>query len=250
MPELAGRRVVITGGSGDLGQAIARTCVAQGAQVLLGYYRARGPAESLAEELGAKCASLDVSDPTQISAFVGAASEALGGIDGWVNAAGVIKPGLLVSQTPVELEQVVRVNLLGTLWCCQAVLPVLLKQRPRGNGQRGVILNLSSVTSQRAARGQSAYAASKGGVEALTRSLAVEYARKGIRVVALAPGAIESRMLEPTKSLAEEALIERIPARRLGTPQDVAEYASFLLSDRAQYVTGCIAHTDGGYVVA
>ena len=143
----------------------------------------------------------------------------------------------------------IRVNLLGTLWCCQAVLPTLLKQRPRANGQRGVILNLSSVTSQRAARGQAAYAASKGGVEALTRSLAVEYARKGVRVVALAPGAIESRMLEPTQGLAEEELLARIPARRVGAPEDVAEFASFLLSDRAAYVTGCVAHADGGYVV-
>ncbi|MCB9590705.1 MAG: SDR family oxidoreductase [Polyangiaceae bacterium] len=250
MPELAGRKIVITGGSGDLGQAMARTCVAQGAQVLLGYHRGRALAESLASELGAKCASLDVSDPTRISEFVSAADEALGGIDGWVNAAGIVKPGLLVSQTPLEVEQVVRVNLLGTLWCCQAAIPVLLKQRPRGNGQRGVILNLSSVTSQRAARGQSAYAASKGGVEALTRSLAVEYARKGIRVVALAPGAIESRMLEPTKALAGGELLERIPAKRIGSPLDVAEYASFLLSDRSQYVTGCVAHSDGGYVVA
>ncbi len=243
---------MITGGSGDLGQGIARVCVDQGARVLIGYHRGRALADALVSELGgqASSAAVDVSDPMSIAQFAADAAHALGGIDAWVNAAGVIKPGLLVTQSPLDVERVIRVNLLGTLWCCQAVLPLLMKQPPRDNGQRGVILNLSSVTSQRAARGQAAYAASKGGVEALTRALAVEYARKGVRVVALAPGAIESRMLEPTTQLAGDELLKRIPARRIGSVRDVAEYASFLLSDRAAYVTGSVACTDGGYVVA
>lgn len=248
---LAGRKLVISGGSGDLGQAIARACHAEGAQIAIGYHSAQDAASDLAASLGAGAAviQLDVTQPASIAAAVQRAAQQLGGIDGWVNAAGVVAPGLLVSQTPEQLEHALRVNLLGSLWCCQAVLPELLRQPPRADDQRGVLLNLSSVAAARPFRGQVAYAASKGGVEAMTRALAVEYARKGIRCVCLAPGSIQSRMLAPSLELDARALTERIPARRLGTPEEVGRYAAFLLSDQAAYVNGTTATIDGGYVV-
>src|SRR5207244_2415660 len=107
------------------------------------------------------------------------------------------------------------------------VLPFFMEQR------RGVILNVSSVAAVRPARGQSVYGATKGGLESLTRALAVEYGRKGIRVHAIRPGPIDTPMLEATLSLAEEEILSRIPLRRIGKPDEVAELALFLLSDRA-----------------
>ena len=97
-------------------------------------------------------------------------------------------------------------------------------------------------------RGQAVYAATKGGVEALTRALAVEYGRKGIRVHAIRPGPIDTPMLEVTKGLAEEELLSRVPLRRIGKPEDVAELAVFLLSDRASFITGSVHTVDGGYL--
>jgi 3-oxoacyl-[acyl-carrier protein] reductase len=104
------------------------------------------------------------------------------------------------------------------------------------------------VAAERPARGQSVYAATKGGVEALTRALAVEYGRKGIRVHAIRPGPIESSMLEATRALAEEEILSRVALRRMGKPEDVADLAVFLLSDRASFITGSIHAVDGGYL--
>jgi 3-oxoacyl-[acyl-carrier protein] reductase len=114
----------------------------------------------------------------------------------------------------------------------------------------GVVLFIGSVAAARPARGQSAYAAAKGGIEALTRALAVEYARKGIRVLCLRPGAIDTDLLAVTIQLAEEELLERVPQKRVATAAEIAEHAVFLLSDKAAYATGSVVTVDGGYVIA
>jgi len=119
---------------------------------------------------------------------------------------------------------------------------VMMEQRA------GVILNVSSVAALRPTRGQAVYAATKGGVEALTRAIAVEYGRKGVRAHAIRPGPIESAMLEAAKAMAEEEILSRVPLRRIGTPEDVAALAVFLLGDGAAFITGSIHTVDGGYL--
>ena len=139
-------------------------------------------------------------------------------------------------------QPVIETNLLGPILCARAVLPDMMRQKG------GVILNVSSVSAVRPSQGQSVYAATKGGVESLTRALAREYGRKGIRVHGIRPGPIDTSMIQGTLALAEEEVLSRIPLQRLGRPEEVAELATYLLSDRAAYVSGSIHTIDGGYL--
>jgi 3-oxoacyl-[acyl-carrier protein] reductase len=128
--------------------------------------------------------------------------------------------------------------------CARAVLPAMMRQRS------GVIVNISSIAARHPFRGQSIYAATKAGLEGFTRALAAEVAKKGVRVVCVAPGAIDTPMLAPTRALAGDELEARIPQRSVGKPDDVATLVTYLLSDEARYITGSIHDVDGGYGVA
>src|SRR5262249_40931030 len=160
--------------------------------------------------------------------------------DGWVNNAGVARPALLVTAETADIRAQIDTNLLGPVLCARAVLPIMLQQR------RGVIVNVTSVAAERPYRGQAVYAAAKGALAAFTRALAVEYGPKGIRACAVAPGPIETTMLDGARALGEAELLARTPQRRLGHPFEVAELCAFLLSDRAAYINGSVHHVDGG----
>lgn len=235
------RRIVITGGSSGIGAAIARLCAARGAIVGVGYHRG----EQRAKEL---CASIESAVPLAIDvrdeASVRAAFESFGRVDGLVNAAGVVAPGLLMTTETAAIDHQLAVNLRGAMLCARAVLPMMLKQRS------GVIVNISSIAARHPFRGQSVYAATKSGLEGFTRALAAEVAKKGVRVVAVAPGAIDTPMLAPTRALAGDELEARIPLRSVGTVDDVAALVAYLLSDDARYITGSTHDVDGGYGVA
>ena len=238
---LSGKRIVVSGASAGIGEAIARTCAEEGAIVGIGYHRGNDRAAMVAEETGGVALGFDVRDEGQIAAAIDAFCTEHGHIDGWVNNAAINLPGLLVSSDAARVREQLEVNLLGTIVCTQQVLPHMMKRRS------GVILSVSSVAAERPTRGQAVYAASKAGVEAFTRAIAIEYAKKGIRALCLRPGAVDTPMLASSRVLGEDELMARIPQRRIASAAEVADYAAFLLSDRASYITGSVATIDGGY---
>jgi 3-oxoacyl-[acyl-carrier protein] reductase len=243
---LADKRVVVTGANGGLGLAIAAACLEAGARVGLGVHAADKAARALADGHPGRAILLpfDVRDQAAIERAVAGFREFAGGLDGWVNNAGVNRPDLLVTAAPERIREQLDVNLLGPILCARAVLPVMLEQRG------GVIVNVGSAAAARPYRGQAVYAATKGALEAFTRALAVEYGRKGIRVHCLRPGPIDTPMLAATRALGEAEVLARVPLGRLGRPEEVAGLAVYLLSDRSGFVTGAVHTIDGGYAEA
>ena len=246
---LADRRVVITGASRGLGLAVAACCARHGAVVGLGYNQneqaARDAAAAIVDSGGVAMAlALDVCDPDSVQSALAAFTAAHGHIDGLVNNAGVNNPGLLVSTDLDAYRQMLDVNLMGPIVCTRAAIGHMLRRR------QGVIVFISSVAAERPFRGQAVYAATKGGVEAFTRAVAVEYAKKGIRAVCLRAGAIDTDMLAAARVLGEDELLARTLLKRIAAADEMAEHVAFLLSDRACYMTGSCVTVDGGYLQA
>lgn len=246
---LEGKRVAVTGGSRGLGRAIAIACAREGADVVVCYRERRTSALELVAAIEKEHArrafavAIDLADPASIERAVAESAFLLEGLDAWVNNAGEVFPGVFVVQEPAKLMQAITTNLVGPMLCARGAIEHMMRRKS------GVVLFVSSVAAVRPTRGQAAYAAAKGGVEALTRALAVEYAKKGIRVVGLRPGSMDTDMLAGTRALAEDEVLARVPQRRIASAAEVAEQAVFLLSDRSAYVTGAVVTVDGGYVV-
>ena len=228
---LEGKTIVVTGAGRGIGRAIALACLKAGAPVGVNVRTGEVPP-------GALRLAFDVRKPDEVQRAV----DSLDRIDGWVNNAAVNRPGLLVSSDPEQIREQIDTNLWGPILCAKTVLPVMLRQRA------GVILNISSVSAVRPSQGQAVYAATKGGVESLTRALAREYGRKGIRVHGIRPGPIDTEMIQSSMAMAQDEILARIPLNRLGKPEEVAELAVYLLSDRAGFISGSIHTIDGGYL--
>lgn len=241
---LEGKSIVVTGAGRGIGRAIAAACLEAGAFVGLNYRASEKEARALYEGFPGRSLLLpfDVRRSEEVENAVARFVEKAGRIDGWVNNAAVNRPGLLVAAGLDQIREQIETNLLGPVVCAKAVLPAMMRQRS------GVLLNVSSVSAVRPSQGQAVYAATKGGVEALTRALAREYGRKGVRVHGIRPGPIETDMIQATRALAEDEVLSRIPLQRLGKPEEVADLAVYLLGDRAAFISGSIHTIDGGYL--
>lgn len=242
---LAGRVALVTGGSRGIGRAIVATLAREGAKVAFVYRSNQSAADQLVADLQrdereAIAFSADVAQTAAADEVVEKVLERWEKIDILVNNAGIIRDGLLATMDFEQWREVIETNLHSVYNFCHAVT------RPMMSARYGRIVNLSSVAAQVANPGQANYAASKGGVEGFTRCLATELARRNITVNAVAPGFIETDMTEAVRNAAGEQITKRIPMRRVGQPQDVANAVRFLVSDEASYITGQVLTVDGG----
>jgi 3-oxoacyl-[acyl-carrier protein] reductase len=242
---LAGRTALVTGGSRGIGKAIVWALAREGAKV--GFvYRSHGEAaEKLVADLAldqreAAAFQGDVKRKQDADEIVQKLLEKWEKIDILVNNAGVIRDGLLATMSEDQWGEVIATNLTSVYNFCHAVT------RPMMAARYGRMINISSVAARAGNPGQANYAASKGGVEGFTRCLAAELARRKITVNAVAPGFIETDMTVAVRNAAGDELIKRIPARRLGQPEDIAHAVVFLASEEASYITGQTITVDGG----
>jgi 3-oxoacyl-[acyl-carrier protein] reductase len=239
---LAGKAVIVTGGSRGIGRAIVELLAGEGADVTF-FFRdnAAAAAEVAAAEPRITAEQVDIRDSAACAAAVERVAERCGRIDVLVNNAGVIRDNLLALLEDEDVRTVLETNVGGVFNVTRAVVPHMIAKRA------GKIINVSSVAGDKGGRGQTNYAASKGAINAFTRALAVELASRRITVNAVAPGVIETEMTRGIRELAADEVRARILLRRFGTPQEVAYAVWFLASRYADYVTGQILHVDGGF---
>ena len=246
MSDLAGRVTLVTGGSRGIGRAISLELARAGARVAVNYAARSDAAEEVVAAIradGGEAVALqgDVADPEQAAALVDAAEAAFED-DLWnvVCNAGITRDNLMARIGEDDWRAVIDTNLGGTFYVCKAASRKLLRKR------RGAIVTMSSVVGVHGNPGQTNYAASKGGVIALTKALAKEVGSRGIRVNCIAPGYITTELTDVLPEAAREAILGATPLQRLGDPDDVARVVRFLLSDDAAYVTGAVIPVDGG----
>ena len=239
---LGGKVCVVTGGAQGIGEACARRFAREGAHVVIADVADR-PGQAVAEELGALYLHCDVGDKAQVDAVVAAALLKHGRIDVLVNNAGIFKAADFLDITEADFDAVIRVNIKGAFLMGQAVARVMAAQ---GSGN---IVNMSSVNAVLTIPTIASYNVSKGGINQLTRVMALALADKGIRVNAVAPGTIATELAAKAVLTSDEAkakIMSRTPMKRLGQPSEIADVVAWLVSDAASYVTGEIVTVDGG----
>ncbi|MCR4281447.1 MAG: 3-oxoacyl-[acyl-carrier-protein] reductase [Bauldia sp.] len=242
MFELSGKRALVTGASGAIGGAIARAFHAQGAIVGLSGTR-REVLAALARDLGDRNAVLpcDLGNAGEVERLVPQAEAALGGeVDILVNNAGVTRDMLFARMSDEDWQKVIDVNLTAAFRLSRAVLRGMMRKR------HGRIISITSVVAVVGNPGQGNYSASKAGLIGMTKSLAAEIASRNVTVNCVAPGFTASPMTDALNEKQRAMIMERVPARRLGTPAEIAAAVVYLASDEAAYVTGQTLHVNGG----
>jgi len=239
------RVAIVTGSGRGIGRAIALELAVAGAKVVVNYAGRVDKAEetvALIREAGGECLTIqaDVSQTTDVDRLIKTTLDHFGKIDILVNNAGITRDSLLLRMKEADWDAVLATNLKGVFLCTKAVSKGMLKQRS------GVIVNISSVVGLSGNAGQANYAAAKAGIIGFSKSIAKEFASRGIRVNAVAPGYISTDMTEGLAEGMHSEILRAIPLGRLGKPEDVAKVVRFLVSPEASYITGQTLCVDGG----
>jgi 3-oxoacyl-[acyl-carrier protein] reductase len=241
MFQLSGKFALVTGATGGIGAAIAKLLHQQGATVALSGTRAEA-LENLKKTLGDRCHVLPcaLDNPEAATNLIPQAEELMGQLDILVNNAGITRDGLMLRMKDEDWQKVIDVNLGSVFRLSRAAIRGMMKR------QWGRIINITSIVGVTGNPGQANYAASKAGMIGLAKSLAQEVATRGITVNCIAPGFIASPMTDVLTPEQKEKIEARIPASRMGTPNDIASAVAFLASDEANYITGQTLHVNGG----
>lgn len=241
MFDLTGRTALVTGATGGIGGAIARALHAQGATVAISGTR-REALDTLAGELKERVHVLpcNLSDMAEVEALVPAAEKAMGQLDILVANAGITRDNLFVQLRDEDFDDVIRVNLTATFRLTRAATKLMMRKR------FGRIIAITSVVGVTGNAGQGNYAASKAGLIGMMKSVGAEYARRNVTANCIAPGFIATPMTDVLNEKQREAVLGKVPAGRLGTPEDIAAAAVYLASNEAAYVTGQTLHVNGG----
>ena len=245
---MARKVALITGSSRGIGKAIAIRLASESYDVIINYNRDEAEALSVAnacKEFGSDSIVVkgNVANPSEAKAIVDTVMEKYGRIDILVNNSGITRDGLILRMSEEDFDSVIDVNLKGTFYMSKYVSRFMMKQR------EGVIINMASVIGEIGNIGQANYAASKAGVIGLTKSCAKEFASRGIRVNAIAPGFIATDMTDALNESVKAKILENIPLNTFGTVEDIANLVNFLVSDQSRYITGQIINVDGGMVM-
>ncbi len=240
------KTALVTGSAQGIGFAIAGKLAAEGALVVIADI-AEDAAKAASEKLkssGLKSdyVAMDVSDFAQVAEKMKSVIEKHGGVDILVNNAGITRDGLVLRMSEKDWDMVLDINLKSVFNCSKAVARSMMRTG-------GVIVNVASIIGQMGNAGQANYAASKGGIIALTKTLAKEFSSRGVRANAVAPGFISTAMTDKLSEDVKGKMLEAIPLKRLGEPEDVANLVCFLCSDESAYITGQVVRIDGGMVM-
>ena len=245
MSNLENKNIIVTGASGGIGNAIIKKLNKAGANILASGTRIEKLEELKKNFENIKILRFDISQSEKIEEFIESATDELGGsLDGIINNAGITQDNLAIRMSLEEWQKVININLTSTFLLSKFAIKRMLKNKS------GKIVNITSVVGHTGNLGQANYTASKAGIVAMSKSLAIEYAKKNININCISPGFIKTAMTDKIDEKFKEVIISKIPSARLGEPDDIANAVLFLSSDQSNYINGETIHVNGGMYMA
>tara|TARA_B110000008_G_scaffold160963_1_gene161635 strand:- start:15 stop:752 length:738 start_codon:yes stop_codon:yes gene_type:complete len=245
MNNLKDKNIIVTGASGGIGNSIIKKLSEEGANILASGTRIEKLEELKKNFKKIKILKFDISRSDKIEEFIESATQELGGsLDCIINNAGITKDNLAIRMSLEEWQKVIDINLTSTFLMCKFAIKKMLKNKS------GKIINITSVVGHTGNLGQANYTASKAGIIAMSKSLAIEYAKKNINVNCISPGFIKTAMTDKIDEKFKEVIVSKIPSGRLGEPEDVANAVLFLSSNQSNYINGETLHVNGGMYMA
>ena len=242
---LKDKNIIITGASGGIGNSIVKKLNDAGAKILASGTRIEKLEELKSQFKNIKILKFDISQSDKIEEFIENATKELGGsLDCVINNAGITRDNLAIRMSLDEWQKVININLTSTFLMCKFAIKKMLKNRS------GKIVNIASVVGHTGNLGQVNYTASKAGIVAMSKSLAIEYAKKNINVNCISPGFIKTAMTDKIEDKFKEVILSKIPSARLGEPEDIANAVLFLSSSQSNYINGETLHVNGGMYMA
>ena len=245
MSNLENKNIIVTGASGGIGNSIIKKLNEAGANILASGTRIEKLEELKKNFQNIKILKFDISQSDKIEEFIENATSELGGsLDNLVNNAGITQDNLAIRMSLDEWQKVININLTSTFLMSKFAIKKMLKNKS------GKIVNITSVVGHTGNLGQANYTASKAGIVAMSKSLAIEYAKKNINVNCISPGFIKTAMTDKIDDKFKEAIVSKIPSARLGEPDDIANAVLFLSSEQSNYINGETLHVNGGMYMA